>query len=152
MHPYSMELCVRPTLRSPHGTRIEISHLTSTWSKKKVDEVYRDLLHLQSIFSLGEDDAESEDSFEVLIYRNGDYEPFADARQQDLSDLLQNRAVFHIEGRFDASAESFEFTIDGQSQAIERSEEQTSELQSLMRSSYAVFCLKTKNNNIENNK
>src|SRR3546814_17590707 len=76
-------------------------------------------MRLQSIFSLGEDDAESEDSFEVLIYRNGDYEPFADARQQDLSDLLQNRAVFHIEGRFDASAESFEFTIAGQSQAIE---------------------------------
>src|SRR3546814_3177253 len=29
----------------------------------------------------------------------------------------------------------------------ERSEEHTSELQSLMRNSYAVFCLKTKNNN-----
>src|SRR3546814_9060097 len=31
-----------------------------------------------------------------------------------------------------------------------RSEEHTSELQSLMRSSYAVFCLKKKNNNINN--
>src|SRR3546814_7285237 len=30
--------------------------------------------------------------------------------------------------------------------AIDRSEEHTSELQSLMRNSYAVFCLKTKNN------
>src|SRR3546814_7087867 len=29
---------------------------------------------------------------------------------------------------------------------VERSEEHTSELQSLMRISYAVFCLKTKNN------
>src|SRR3546814_4850255 len=33
----------------------------------------------------------------------------------------------------------------------ERSEEHTSELQSLMRNSYAVFCLKTKNNNTQNN-
>src|SRR3546814_10472233 len=32
-----------------------------------------------------------------------------------------------------------------------RSEEHTSELQSLMRSSYAVFCLKTKNNNTVTN-
>src|SRR3546814_3396051 len=32
-----------------------------------------------------------------------------------------------------------------------RSEEHTSELQSLMRISYAVFCLKKKNNNMENN-
>src|SRR3546814_9122728 len=32
-----------------------------------------------------------------------------------------------------------------------RSEEHTSELQSLMRISYAVFCLKKKNHNISNN-
>src|SRR3546814_5051192 len=32
-----------------------------------------------------------------------------------------------------------------------RSEEHTSELQSLMRISYAVFCLKKKNKNIKNN-
>src|SRR3546814_1982953 len=32
-----------------------------------------------------------------------------------------------------------------------RSEEHTSELQSLMRNSYAVFCLKKKNNNKHNN-
>src|SRR3546814_3014677 len=34
----------------------------------------------------------------------------------------------------------------GESNAIRRSEEHTSELQSLMRISYAVFCLKKKNN------
>src|SRR3546814_5456504 len=33
------------------------------------------------------------------------------------------------------------------SQSAQRSEEHTSELQSLMRISYAVFCLKKKNNN-----
>src|SRR3546814_9412632 len=36
----------------------------------------------------------------------------------------------------------------GDDQAILRSEEHTSELQSLMRISYAVFCLKKKNNQI----
>src|SRR3546814_8344471 len=35
--------------------------------------------------------------------------------------------------------------------ALIRSEEHTSELQSLMRVSYAVFCLKKKNNNHQNN-
>src|SRR3546814_7179221 len=33
-------------------------------------------------------------------------------------------------------------------QKLDRSEEHTSELQSLMRTSYAVFCLKKKNNNL----
>src|SRR3546814_6544274 len=42
---------------------------------------------------------------------------------------------------------------DGTWMIVERSEEHTSELQSLMRISYAVFCLKKKNKNIrENNK
>src|SRR3546814_1521050 len=35
-------------------------------------------------------------------------------------------------------------------QVLARSEEHTSELQSLMRISYAVFCLKKKNNKIDN--
>src|SRR3546814_4471125 len=39
-------------------------------------------------------------------------------------------------------AEKPDETLD----ALKRSEEHTSELQSLMRNSYAVFCLKTKNN------
>src|SRR3546814_4776342 len=36
--------------------------------------------------------------------------------------------------------------LDGVADVAERSEEHTSELQSLMRISYAVFCLKKKNN------
>src|SRR3546814_6798776 len=37
--------------------------------------------------------------------------------------------------------------VTGKGQYIDRSEEHTSELQSLMRISYAVFCLKKKNTN-----
>src|SRR3546814_5038160 len=50
---------------------------------------------------------------------------------------------FKINGRLQADADSFDgfYTQNG-----ERSEEHTSELQSLMRISYAVFCLKKKKN------
>src|SRR3546814_3671060 len=41
-------------------------------------------------------------------------------------------------------------TADPPSERIRRSEEHTSELQSLMRISYAVFCLKNKNHNYHN--
>src|SRR3546814_3321284 len=41
-------------------------------------------------------------------------------------------------------------TLAGYDAAEERSEEHTSELQSLMRISYAVFCLKKKNHKISN--
>src|SRR3546814_4405423 len=42
--------------------------------------------------------------------------------------------------------------IDGRGHRVERSEEHTSELQSLMRISYAVFCLKKKNKTMTNAK
>src|SRR3546814_5738144 len=41
-----------------------------------------------------------------------------------------------------------EVIADGNTGHFTRSEEHTSELQSLMRISYAVFCLKKKNNNL----
>src|SRR3546814_1855038 len=44
----------------------------------------------------------------------------------------------------------WDFTYLGMQVMIERSEEHTSELQSLMRISYAVFCLKKKNNKQSN--
>src|SRR3546814_8886444 len=47
----------------------------------------------------------------------------------------------HVRGRYNAHTSSPSFAS-----ARSRSEEHTSELQSLMRISYAVFCLKKKNN------
>src|SRR3546814_5186853 len=44
------------------------------------------------------------------------------------------------------------FTCSAHAQDDSRSEEHTSELQSLMRISYAVFCLKKKNKQIDNSK
>src|SRR3546814_3389352 len=46
-----------------------------------------------------------------------------------------------------APGQSLDETLRVASEFRERSEEHTSELQSLMRISYAVFCLKKKNNN-----
>src|SRR3546814_4828516 len=42
--------------------------------------------------------------------------------------------------------------VDGAREGVVRSEEHTSELQSLMRISYAVFCLKKKNTNRDDNR
>src|SRR3546814_7457616 len=44
------------------------------------------------------------------------------------------------------------FDVDRDFQTVTRSEEHTSELQSLMRISYAVFCLKKKKKTIDNRK
>lgn len=113
-----IDIGLRKVKRPKHGTSIEIGHLSSTWSKSKVEGVYKDLVRLQSIFALGEEADDAADPFEVVIYRNGTYEPFADARQSDLAGLLENRRVFHIEGSFLPEKKVFDFAIDGRRQSI----------------------------------
>src|SRR3546814_4811617 len=53
-------------------------------------------------------------------------------------------AFHHLTNRFD---DQLRLIIEAIRQVVERSEEHTSELQSLMRISYAVFCLKKKKHN-----
>src|SRR3546814_2665060 len=68
----------------------------------------------------------------------------------DLQGGLRNLWDFHcLAGDFVAADAGFWGRLDAR--AAKRSEEHTSELQSLMRISYAVFCLKKKTHNIYSN-
>src|SRR3546814_4436046 len=49
-----------------------------------------------------------------------------------------------LQERMEGKDKAIEFTPEGKKAILARSEEHTSELQSLMRISYAVFCLKKK--------
>src|SRR3546814_7107035 len=73
------------------------------------------------------------------------------ARGDDLLDLVDVRIAFEDGHRERLSGvvefDSLRLAIGLGRLARVRSEEHTSELQSLMRISYAVFCLKKKNNN-----
>src|SRR3546814_8778366 len=63
---------------------------------------------------------------------------------RDIADPIERfRAIMHFFARF--TIEQAPERIFEMEPAFHRSEEHTSELQSLMRSSYAVFCLKQKN-------
>src|SRR3546814_2181915 len=64
-----------------------------------------------------------------------DFEPIPGTAVNFKFELLQASGTFKARGAFSNLL------------ALDRSEEHTSELQSLMRISYAVFCLKKKNNN-----
>src|SRR3546814_9411670 len=66
-----------------------------------------------------------------------------DARHQDGQRPLQP-AAGDAGGGHDADGIAADADVGGMAEADQRSEEHTSELQSLMRISYAVFCLKKK--------
>src|SRR3546814_7696722 len=63
-----------------------------------------------------------------------------------------NRCREQIEAKIDASAPDSARLLTSKLLLSRRSEEHTSELQSLMRISYAVFCLKKKKTTKDNNK
>src|SRR3546814_3360603 len=75
----------------------------------------------------------------------------------DLGAILLERAgrnhaeIEHRRRADEAQCKPGHFQYSGLLTGRARSEEHTSELQSLMRISYAVFCLKTKNKQINNN-
>src|SRR3546814_6184987 len=75
----------------------------------------------------------------------GDFLGRGDAAERDVGEQFVAAAAFQI---VPGHARHREAGADRESKhVLARSEEHTSELQSLMRISYAVFCLKKKNNN-----
>src|SRR3546814_7368458 len=89
-------------------------------------------------------DTEVQHTVDILRKQRAQYEA-RDGRAAQDDDRITLDFVGTIDGvAFDGgTAEKFPFVLG---QGRMRSEEHTSELQSLMRISYAVFCLKKKNN------
>jgi signal transduction histidine kinase len=136
-----IELGITHAMRKPYGTRIEIGHLAGMWSKKKVEDVYEDLVRVQSLFDHNVDDdviadepankpvARSEnDPFELLIYRGDRHEPLGEHRKRQLSQLLHHNTVFKIEGRFSDKESAFEFSINGLQHSLKLSDPQITAL------------------------
>src|SRR3546814_8760916 len=102
-----------------------------------LQEAYPDLKASENFAQLQRDLVEVEEHLQYARrFYNGAVRDYNDAVQR-VPDLLVARS-FNFE-----AAEFFQ---------ADRSEEHTSELQSLMRISYAVFCLKQKQNKLTNNR
>lgn len=118
--------------RKPHGTRIEISQLQGTWSYNKVNDVYTDLVRLQSLFDkvlieapsdtspeAKKSRAKADDDFDIYIFRDKELQPFSAETEENLHTLLRDKTVFRIEGEYDEDKKEFDFTINGKRQKIE---------------------------------
>ena len=117
---YQIAIGARKVTRPNHGTRIEISSLSSAWSRSKVEKVFEDLTRLQSIFVVNEsvegNDAEvlkPADEFEVSIFRDDDYQPFSIEHKEKLESIIENQRVLKVEGVFDQEQQQFQFDLDG---------------------------------------
>lgn len=102
--------------RKPHGTRIEISGLKGVWTKQKIEDVFRDLTRLQSIFDKALDDTEVEESvaFNVYIYVDEKEQAFASHYVDRLLTLLEDSSVFRIEdGKYNQIKKLFRFKLNG---------------------------------------
>src|SRR3546814_6770666 len=79
------------------------------------------------------------DTWTPIVYKAND------AGQRGYSIWYNSAGYIYVSSARGGSNDTLE-TVGGSVPQGQRSEEQTSELQSLMRISYAVFCLQTKNN------
>src|SRR5665213_2478036 len=115
-----VKLGTRQVQRVDHGTRITISHLRSEWEQSKVEEVYDDLIRLQSVFLVRalqtEDEKPKRDpnGFDVYIFRGKRYEPHSERYLFQLATLLKDNTVLRLEdGRYDEEKQRFTFDLNG---------------------------------------
>lgn len=112
-----IELGARELSRDPHGTRIEVTNLRGSWTEHRVEEVYEDLIRLQSIFDRIEDEQLDESEppdFEVLIYKDAEFQNFSHDYLKQLHTLIKQNAVLRItDGSYDQSKTAFKFHLDG---------------------------------------
>lgn len=123
--PGAVKLGNRQLQRADHGTRITISHLRSEWDRSKVDEVYDDLIRLQSVFLLRAVQQEEEKTkrdpkgFEVSIFRGKHYEPHSERYLSQLATLLKDNTVLRLEdGCYDEQKKRFTFNLDGRPEIL----------------------------------
>ncbi|MEX2115241.1 MAG: ATP-binding protein [Bacteroidota bacterium] len=114
-------LGAREEVRNAHGTRIEVTNLRGSWTEHRVEEVYEDLIRLQSIFddiSKAASDEEAPD-FEVLIYKDADFQNFSRGYVKQLHTLIDQSAVLRItDGAYDESKKTFKFQLNGKAATL----------------------------------
>ena len=112
----TVELGARKVEREAHGTRIEVTNLRGTWTEHRVEEVYEDLIRLQSIFD-GIEDEQAEDSvpeFDVLIYKDAEFKNYSRDYLSQLQTLIKQNSVLRItDGAYDQSKAAFKFHLNG---------------------------------------
>lgn len=132
-----LEVEHRKVNQNNRGTIIEISGLKGKWSRKKVENIYRDILKLQSIFDKIFQTNNSKDDFLVGFYINGERLTLSENYLDKLSGLLENKAVFKIEGKFNNA--EFDYTENGNPKVININDPQFKGIKLLKEH----FCLKT---------
>jgi hypothetical protein len=130
-------LGTRHRRRKPHGTKIEISNLRGAWTPKKVNEVYDDLIRLQSIFDESADGSSDDErsgfssppDFEVLIYKDDTYQTFSTEYLAKLRRLIKHDAVLRItDGSYDEPKKTFKFHLNGRPTVLPLSDPEISGL------------------------
>lgn len=114
-----MTLGAREVRREPHGTSIEIRNLREPWTPKRVDDVYEDIIRLQSIFDEADDvpaDTQHAPDFEVLIYKDAEYLNYSREYLTRLHSLINHSAILRItNGTYDEPKKTFKFLLNGKS-------------------------------------
>ena len=94
-----------------HGTVIEVRNLKGEWSDNIVTQLCRDVSNLTDPVSRLTR-RETEDAFEVAIFRNGEPWPVSTDEAESLKALIEDKAVLNISGCYRSSESRFAFQID----------------------------------------
>lgn len=133
--PEDISIGARKIRRVANGTRIEIMNLRGSWTGKKVEDVYEDLIRLQSIFDETLDrvnkakagSKKTEPEFDLAIYKDDDFLKFPTEYLAKLHHLIEAKPVFRITGGvYDEPKQTFKFQLNGKAVVLPLSDPEIS--------------------------
>ena len=96
--------------KGSHGTHIEISDLRGSWSEDMVKKLRDNVSSLTDPISrISQKD--TEDPFQISIFYNGEIKPLSEENADELRGLIEDKAVFKIQGEFNADGKFFSFAV-----------------------------------------
>ncbi len=116
-------LGIRKYKQTEKGTRIEISDLNKGWTEDKIKNVANDIMKLQSIFdeitNKKNERKNDPNAFFVYLYKDSIYKNYTENYIDNLSFLVENRAVLKIDdGFFNAEDLSYTFKLNGKPEKL----------------------------------
>lgn len=104
-----------------HGTVIEIQDLKGIWKDKIINELCRDVSNLTDPVSRIRGEA-ANNRFEIAIYCNGERRSVEADSTDNLKALIEDKAVFDVQGRFSTSEKLFSFSTKTDKEEISLSD------------------------------
>ena len=104
-------------INTPCGTTIDIQNLKGNWNQRIIENLCQDVSTLTDPISRISEHT-VDDSFKITVTVNGESKPVEDKSTEDLKELIENKSVLNIQGKYDSTKNAFIYSTDSDEKQV----------------------------------